>query len=198
MPALLYRCILHKWRAFRPEDTWTDPLTTPAAFQEIVPGTGIPGDRALQRGIAIGLRPPEQSSSPEAFALVRGLTIHELEAQAHATAVAIQKGLRPLAADLYRAVAISYRNITSSLQAALQGGLHREARVEQRMLAAGLDLMGPTPTQRWRERWQGICNQNGQQTLLPNEPWDGRQVGQQNTLRLAPRPDWAPPSALPV
>ena len=105
MPALLYRCVLQKWRTLCPEDVWTDSLTSAAAFREITPGVGLPNDRTLQRGIAIGLRPANQSASGETFALLRGLVTHEIEAQATAAAAVIREGLPPRAADLYHTVA---------------------------------------------------------------------------------------------
>ena len=101
--------MLRGWRAFRPEDTWTDALADDAGFYEITPGTGLPDDRALQRGVAIGLRPTGQQASHEAFALLRGLVIHEIESEARASAAAIKADVPPRAADLYRVVTAMYQ-----------------------------------------------------------------------------------------
>ena len=66
------------------------------------------------------------------------------------------------------------------------------------MLAAGMTLPAPSPTQRFRQRWNHILDDNDQQTLLQPDPWMGPQVAPPQERRLVPRPDWAPPMVIPA
>ena len=196
--AALIRCAMVAWRDRFPNETWTDALTNPPAFYEIVPGGGLPRDRTLSRAIALGLRPDGQRAEPEAFALLRGLLMDAIEVTARQTWNAQQAGLEPRTADLYHAVHCAYISVADGLQDAMTGGLAAAELLTQRMLAAGNQIQGPSPVQRWRERWSVILDGGDRQTLLPRHPWGRRQVNAQNHRRLAPRPDWAPPAATPA
>ena len=101
--AILIRCILTAWRERFPSETWTDPLTDPLAFSEIVPGHGLPRDRTLRRAFALGLRPVGQRDAPQVFALLRGLTIQAINEASRSTWHAQQDGLDPISSDLYHA-----------------------------------------------------------------------------------------------
>ena len=147
----------------------------------------------------LGLRPPSERSEREAFALVRGLAILELQVAEAAAWAAAQDGAVPLAADLYRAATVIYHRVRAGVQSAIDGERERARLMQQRMLAAGLKLGGLTPLQSFERDWGQLLGPHGVQRVLGPDPWVcvPAPVAGQLALRMAPRPDWGPPAFLP-
>ena len=70
--------------------------------------------------------------------------------------------------------------------------------IERRLRAAGCKLPSPAPTERWKQKWAWLINDARRQQLLPEKPPWGRLCTGADSLRLALRPDWAPPHHLPT
>jgi len=167
---------------------------------EIIPGGDVSvhvRDRTLKRGLALGLRPEGQQHHPEAFALLRGLAIDELDMVHRAASNSNAAGLPGLASDLYRAVTVMYGGVRDAFQRAITGEHDRHVLIERRMRAAGLELGTPTPVERCRQTWSGVMDAANQQKVLPEDPWPQGQTTGINAIQYAPRPDWAP-SAQPT
>lgn len=199
LTGVVHRLVWARWDDVAGSNsTWLAPLLTRNPPLRLVPGSdAIPPNRDLTRALTLGLRPEGERDRPEGFALVRGLVITELAEASRTAWRAQQAGLQPEAADLYRCAAAVYHRIRVQLQEALQGEWEKLKLVQRRLRAAGCELPSPPPTDRWKQQWAWLIDDARQQQLLPEQPpWGVLCVGI-DADRLAPRPDWAPPTQLP-
>ena len=195
LTTLACRAVFGAWGRFS-GDTWPQPLACSNRASEITPLAGdMPADPQLRRVIGLGLRPQGQEDHGEAFALVRGLLLHEIDMTHNAAWHAAQDGTPTVASDLYGAVTDIYARVRAGVQAAMTGEYARMERMERRMRAAGLEFE-TTPQERWQTKMGDAIDDNVKQQVMSEDPWTRTQTRSLSLRRMAPRPDWAPPENL--
>ena len=144
---------------------------------------------------------------PEAFALLRALTLHEIVRTRHmASAVRANSGRRAgSVTDPIATATGMYQRLCASMDRALTNERARMAKLERQWRARGLPVPRMGPLKRWTQKWimSGIatCDAQGKVSncILPRQPLAllGQTGSTHPTAGRALRPDMAPPAQLP-
>ena len=197
-PFLLWRHVLSAWSAKYPAETW-------AAGTHAAQWSRADMTPNMIRAITLGLRPTE--AQPEAFALLRALTLHEVVRTRHMAAVLrADSGLRAGTVVDHIATATGmYERLCANMDRALTNERARMAKLERQWRARGLPVPRTGPLKRWTQKWitSGVatCDAQGRVSnrILPRQPLAS--LGQTDSTHpiaiRAPRPDMAPPAQLP-
>ena len=193
---LVWRHAAAAWRAFCPGHSWAA-----SAEQD----GRLSGDAS--RAILLGLRPDGERALREAFALLRGLTVHEIVRHRHAVWLSASRDGPDVTYDHVRAAARVYARVRAAFADAVTQERRRCLLLQRQMRAAGLpasSCLGPhSPMAGWRATWEdtGVCTVHGDvvtQQLLPDQPLTSLAVTPLARARRCPRDDWwAPPAAVP-
>ena len=115
----------------------------------------------------------------EPFALLRGLTVHEIVRHRHAVWLSASRDGLDVAYDHVRAAARVYARVRAAFADAVTQERRRCLLLQRQMRAAGLpasSCLGPhSPMAGWRATWEdtGVCTVHGDvvtQQLLPDQP----------------------------
>ena len=166
-----------------------------------------PPNLDAQRAILLGLRPRDDRMHSEPFALLRALTVQALVAHRHATWLEASVDGGHTDYDVVASAARVYERVRFAYRDALVNDRLSCLLLQRQMRAAGLpaaSCFGPhSPMARWRRVWvdPGVCTDDDdldQYLLFEQPPAALTAAGGLAMQRLCPRPDWAPPAALPA